>query len=282
MTDDMIPGAYRVTILVAPEDRDGRLTQKQVREFAETLGLGPGDQWDAPPETQVVEVAAPGAWPPPQQAAAGGPLFQFHEDRARAALRTLETRPQDYYGPELVTFTSNADDLHQCLDKSFWSEEDTAVGTDNTPASAIITALRPNATISIYPESIEEPAPVLAIGTGEGTVVLGGAAPTPADDLPPDDYTIAFLRECVTVANAIVTEQECAGRSAPVLDHTYSGTAIKLSGCHHVSDLGHGERLSIAGTFRVLAWLPSGGAVVGNGEQPEGIWATDEAPERAA
>src|SRR6476469_1931340 len=62
----------------------------------------------------------------------------------------------------------------------------------------------------------------------------------------------------------------------PILDHTYAGNATRIVG----GEPGDAEQIS--GAFRVLCWLSTTSAVIGNGEQPESVWVTFSAPERAA
>lgn len=207
-----------------------------------------------------------------------GALFTFHEDRARAALAQLETEATDYYGIEPVSMQSDADELHSLIDRACWSASDTGMGDNGKAAeSAIITATRDGASLAFYPLSLQEPEATLGVNPGDGgPILLGGSAPTPDDKLDDDDYTVELLRETVGDANNLVLEHEHRGAKLATLDHTYAGSAVRIIGGEP------GDVSGISGAFRVLCWLSTTSAVVGNGESPESIWVTLSAPERVA
>lgn len=270
----MIPDSYRVTLLVANEDRGGKLPPTgsgSVTDFIHMhLNGDRGAKWDHPPEYELIEVAAPGTW----SRVPGAPMFELDEERARM-LWTAD----NVEGVELDT-----------IDR--WEDSPDAI--DGAVTAALdyeaITSARPGAAaLGVYPQSCGDQQPVLAVTPGDGGPMLLD----PHDwDWPPEDaeldpvsFTVAVLVRVVERANQMIAENERRGAERPQLDHIYNGAAARLGPDdegtvfeHDTAD--HYE--GISGAFRVLCWLQDGRAVVGNGEQPETVWLTQSAPERAA
>jgi hypothetical protein len=162
-----------------------------------------------------------------------------------------------------VSFNSDADDFHSCV--VAFQEHGAITG----PAGA---------GINVYPQSAGEPTPLLVVNNGRGLSVLGSELSYPDGELAEPKFTLELLANLVDAANMLLLEVALGTAPAAVLDHTYRGTAIRICGGETTPGMGQ----IISGAFRVLTWLPTGGAVIGNGESPESVWATLSAPERVA
>ncbi len=261
--------AYKVTLLIAAEHRGGKLPLRgsgSVTDFIHMSLSGDGAlSWDHPPEYELIEVAAPGSW----STIPGAPVFTLDEARARLLWEGREERVE-------LDPIDRWRDSPDTLDAAITAALDYAAITSSRPGAAWI---------GVYPQSSGDGTPLLSVTPGDGGPLLLDSHDWnwPTDEaMQGIELTIAVLRWVVERANQLIAENEARGAERPTLDHTYAGTALRLSSAQHVTDLGHGEREHVSGTFRVLCWLPSGGAVVGNGESPEGVWATDTAPERVA
>lgn len=222
-------------------------------------------------------------------------LFTFHRDECEDVLSSAERH--------LIAcpFKQTADEIHSAVD---YAQE---LGAITGPSSG---------KISVYPNSLDDPLPILVVCDQSGLVLMGNEIDRPDDALAEDEYTCEMLGRMVSAANGLLLElrlrthppssahqpihcancgsqetetmrggarhpyfcRNCATpfNEPPTLAYVYSGPAIRL---HGGGDTRPVE--SIAGAFRVLCWLPVAGAIVGNGESPEGIWATAGNPERA-
>jgi hypothetical protein len=261
--------AFKATVLVGAEHRDGRLTTDGARSFLEQ-SLG-GISWDHPPETELVELAAPGTW----SRVPAAPMFSLDVDRARMLwtpgnVEQVELDPIDRW-----------DDSPDAIDGAVTAAID---------YGAITSARHGQAGIGVYPQSCGDQQPVLAVTLGDGAPMLldphDWSWPEEDLELEPIPFTVTVLEWVVERANQMVAEDESRGAERPGLDHTYDGAGLRLT-CHHDQDddtfTSHsGKWEPIGGTFRVIAWLPDGGAIVGNGEHPEQFWRTADAPTRAA
>lgn len=194
-------------------------------------------------------------------------VFYLQEERVREEIADLRIIP--------VTVDDDADTLHAILIAA--SEPD-----DGSPP--VIHRSREFASLAVYPLSMAEPDPTLAVNPGVGgpTLLGHGCPPIREPDLSPVDATVSWLRECVNQANALISNNEEHRVERPVLNHVYDGVGVRLSNRQDDPAPVSGHVEQIEGAFRVLCWLPTGGAIVGNGEKPEDIWATATAPERAA
>jgi hypothetical protein len=91
---------------------------------------------------------------------------------------------------------SDADELHRLL--------------DGAQAARIVESARARATIYVYPLSIGEPDPLLAVETGAGLTLLGFELKLRQyEDEDPITFTVRFLAEAVEEANGLA-----AGRAA--------------------------------------------------------------------
>lgn len=91
---------------------------------------------------------------------------------------------------------SDADELHRLL--------------DGAQAVEVVESARVRATIYVYPLSISEPDPLLAVETGAGPTLLGFELKLRQhEDEDPIAFTIRFLEEAVAEANGLA-----AGRAA--------------------------------------------------------------------
>lgn len=205
-------------------------------------------------------------------------LFTFNEDRARQLLAAFSEDDMvpgrsDYLEP-INRWEDGPDSIHKTVE-------------DAIELGAIERA-NDQACMAVYPISTAEPEPLLAINTGDaGPLVLDGHDWRWPDDedLPDTEATVAVLRWTVERGNELARDAHRRPESLAILDHAYNGSAARLGPSddgtvfeHDTAD--HYE--SISGAFRVLCWLDSDRAVVGNGESPETVWVTQDAPERVA
>ncbi len=111
-------------------------------------------------------------------------IFTFDQQRAAIELRSPDGAPLP------ISPYSDADELHRLLDAA--------------RAVQIIDSERPGAGIYVYPLSIAQPDPVLAVDPGPGPTLLGFELKLrqgEAED--PVSFTIRFLEEVVEEANGL-------------------------------------------------------------------------------
>jgi hypothetical protein len=131
----------------------------------------------------VLEAAAYRGKEPP-------PLFTFNPEVAAIELRNGDGAIRT------VNPYSDADELHRLL--------------DGAQAAKIVESTRARAGVYVYPMSIGEPDPLLAVDTGCGMTVLGFELKLRQDEgEDPIAFTVRFLREAVEEANGLT-----AGRVA--------------------------------------------------------------------
>jgi hypothetical protein len=117
-------------------------------------------------------------------------LFELDAESARAELRDPDGAIQ------VVDPYSDADELHRLLDDAQDKE--------------VIRARRERAAISVYPLSVAEPDPVLAVNPGTGPTLLGfEQMPRRREGEDPVAFTVRVLAEMVAEANGLA-----AGRAA--------------------------------------------------------------------
>jgi hypothetical protein len=277
----MIPNAYKVTLLIGADHTGGKLKPKDVTDL---VGMSfSGDRalvWDHVPEVEIAELSAPGTW----SRAPGGPVFAFDEERCAELVRASTDDASTLAGQI----------ARDCIDpiERYQDSPDTIDGavTHALDYGAITSAL-PQAGLGVYPQGSGNDQPVLSVSLGDGAPFLFDPHdwiwPDEDAELSPVAFTVAVLAQVVERANEMIRENEARGVERPQLDHTYNGNAVRLTDDEHggsaFDSVTIEEQLEgISGAFRVLCWLPNGGAIVGNGEQPEDVWATASAPERAA
>ena len=113
-------------------------------------------------------------------------LFSFDPQRATSELRS----PDGAIWP--ISPHSDADELHRLL--------------DGAQAARIIESVRPRATVYVYPLSIGEPDPLLAVETGAGLTLLGFELKLRQHEgEDPITFTVRFLREAVEEANSLAS-----------------------------------------------------------------------------
>jgi hypothetical protein len=121
-----------------------------------------------------------------------------------------------------------------------------------------------------------------------GIVLMGGELNWPKEevgqDLGPEDWTRELYSNLVTQANMLLLELRArthpthtpSDDGGPGLAYVYTGQGLPLAPEHLTSEVE-----PISGAFRLVCWLPVTGAIIGNGESPEKLWAVPENPERA-
>jgi hypothetical protein len=121
-------------------------------------------------------------------------LFRLDRDRAAADLRGSE----DELWP--VNAYSDADELNQLLDV--------------VQNAAVLTANRPGVRLHIYPSSISEPEPLLAVSSAAGSTLLGHKLKLlERDGEDPIEFTLRLLEEIVAEANALLATARADGES---------------------------------------------------------------------
>ncbi len=117
-------------------------------------------------------------------------LFELDAERARSELSDLDGAIR------VIDTFADADELHRLL--------------DDAQEEGVIRARRETATIAVYPMSIVEPDPLLAVYPGHGPTILGfDMKPRLRDDEDPVAFTIRILEGIVDEANELA-----AGRAA--------------------------------------------------------------------
>lgn len=118
------------------------------------------------------------------------PLFTFDPSLAEHQLR------HERGSMATIDAYSDAEELQTLLDAA--------------EASDVIVANRDGAGLFVYPMSISEPDPILAVYVGVGPTVLGHSLRRDQEDgEDPDAFTVRFLSDAVDEANALA-----AGRAA--------------------------------------------------------------------
>jgi hypothetical protein len=130
-------------------------------------------------------------------------LFRF--DRARAAADLID--PNGALWP--VNAYSDADELNLLAEAA--------------QSAGILTAERSGARLYVYPLSISEPEPLLAMSAEEGPILLGQSVRLSKDqDEDPIDFTLRFLADLTAEANLLVAahraDSDCLDRIAACMN----------------------------------------------------------------
>ncbi len=118
----------------------------------------------------------------------------FHFDRA-AALKQI-TDPEGALWP--VNAFSDADELNALADDAL--------------TSGVVARRRPAAHFAIYPMSLSEPEPILAVNPGPGPALLGYSLKLrEREGESPVEFTVRLLEEITGEANALAARPDLLG-----------------------------------------------------------------------
>jgi hypothetical protein len=121
-----------------------------------------------------------------------GPPQLFRFDRSRAAAALID--PDGDLWP--VNAYSDADELNLLAEAA--------------QEAGVLTAERPRARLYVYPMSLAEPEPLLAVNPGRGPTLLGHAVQMrAAGDEGPIEYTLHLLADLCAGANALLAALPC-------------------------------------------------------------------------
>lgn len=152
-------------------------------------------------------------------------LFRFN--RARAELDLVD--PDGMLWP--ASAFSDADELNALFETAL--------------ASRVLTASRPRAHIYVYPLSLCEPDPLLAVDPGTGPTLLSYAlSPSQREGEDPIAFTVRLLEETTATANAVV--------EAALTQRFWmrEGRTVFLT-AEHMDDLTRGRRIELHGILVV-------------------------------
>lgn len=122
--------------------------------------------------------------------------FGFGRERARVELERGEGEIR------VVNAYSDADEYNGLLDAAL--------------GAGIITRRRSGSYIYIYPMSLSEPDPMVAVDVGPGPTLLGFAStPGEREGETPVDFTLRFLEEVVNEANALLARSPAGADRRP-------------------------------------------------------------------
>jgi hypothetical protein len=134
---------------------------------------------------------APQASPPP-------PPRPFRFDRGRAAAELID--PDGDLWP--VNAYSDADELNLLAEAA--------------QGAGVLAAERPQARLYVYPMSLVEPEPILAVNLGSGPTLLGHAVQLrQAEAAGPVEYTLRFLTDLCAGANLLAASCHAGSASQP-------------------------------------------------------------------
>lgn len=152
-------------------------------------------------------------------------LFRFN--RARAELDLAD--PDGALWP--VSAFSDADELNALFEGAL--------------EARILARGRPRAHIYVYPLSLSEPDPLLAVDPGQGPTLLSYAlSPTQREGEDPVAFTVRLLEETTAAANAVVAD--ALGRRSEMRE---SRTVFLAA--EHMDDLTRGRRVELEGVLIV-------------------------------